>query len=208
MKAEKKQKDTFAEMKARIEGLVAEKDKELDELRAKLEATEKEINTLRGNVDVLKKAGNVEEYAKSFKDVEFLERTAEVYRAKIETLENEAYISKEEFNGIYKDTCNYLDEVVEKDTEALKNIIKELYALRTLHAQRIRTGNDFLKFTQLFALKDKCGQEVNGTFVPLPQLVKKYRNLELLGQLEALLTSSIAVDKMVKQIEKEGRELL
>lgn len=167
----------FEEVKAEVAEIEAKHNKVIADYTENYEnAKKREEEALEAAEKAYKKA-KVEDYHKSQEKARLNHDVIQMYAAKLEELKKEPVITKEKFNELREDIAGYLGEIVEKDKESLREIVKEMLEIKDSEGAILEEGNALIEHLQKDLLKDPCGLfSASGNFIPQPNQVKKFKD--------------------------------
>lgn len=189
----------FEELKAEVAEIEAKRNKVVAEYAEKYETAKKrEEEALEAAEKAYKKA-KVEDYHKAQEEARMNHDAIQMYAAKLEELKKEPVITKEKFNELREDIAGYLGEIVAKDKESLRDIVREMLEIKESEGDILEEGNALIEHIQKDLLKDPCGIFcANGNFVPQPNQVKKFKDYSVAEFLRCV-TSHPLVEDLVER---------
>lgn len=193
----------FEELKAEVAEIEAKRNKVVAEYTEKYETAKKrEEEALEAAEKAYKKA-KVEDYHKAQEEARMNHDAIQMYAAKLEELKKEPVITKEKFNELREDIAGYLGEIVAKDKESLREIVKEMLDIKESEGDILDEGNALIEHIQKDLLKDPCGIFcANGNFVPQPSQVKRFKDYSVAEFLN-FVTNHPLVEDLVEHAKPE-----
>lgn len=191
----------FEEVKAEVAKIEEKHNKVIADYTEKYETAKKREEEALEAAEKAYINAKVEEYHKAQEEARLSHDAMQMYAAKLEGLKKEPVIDKAKFDELREDIAGYLGEIVEKDKESLRDIVREMLEIEESETAILKEGNDLIEHLQRELLKDPCGMfSAKGTFVPQPHKVKKFNDYSV-AQFLSFVTNHPLVEDLVEHPE-------
>lgn len=185
----------FEEVKAEVAEIEAKRNKVIADYTEKYETAKKREEEALEVAEKAYKKAKVEDYHKAQEEARLNHDAIQMYAAKLEELKKEPVITKEKFNELREDIAGYLGEIVEKDKESLREIVKEMLEIKDSEGAILEEGNALIEHLQKDLLKDPCGIfSASGNFIPQPNQVKKFKDYSVAEFLRCVTSHPLVED--------------
>lgn len=168
--------------------------------------TEKYENAQKRESEALKAADKAyiktdsEAYHKAQEEARLSHDAMQMYAAKLEELKKQPMITKEQFEEYCAVIMEHLSGIVAEDLERVREIIMDLLEIKGHESAKLTEGNMFMESMQKNLLKDPCGVLLdNGTFVPMPNQVKKFKDFSVVSFLAFISQHPLVSDLAMKE---------
>ncbi len=148
---------TLESIKAKYQKIYDEKNEQRRDYLEKVETAKKKLAEASDAAEEAYRNANMTDYYKWQNEVRYNNDAISMYQRKADEIEKEPFITRKEFDELYRDVKTFFDGYVEHDRETLSKIVDGMIEIRDRECDKLIECNEFIKFAQLSLLKATNG---------------------------------------------------
>lgn len=148
---------TLESIKAKYQKIYDEKNEQRRDYLEKVETAKKKLAEASDAAEEAYRNANMADYYKWQNEVRYNNDAISMYQRKADEIEKDPFITRKEFDELFRDVKTFFDGYVEQDRETLSKIVDGMIDIKNRECDKLIECNEFIKFAQLSLLKATNG---------------------------------------------------